>query len=123
MLFTEAVRDPKVLAQKQSYIDIVAKALDEAGIKYERKGSTSLDIYNHVSRTKPIYVVRANPVGVDLVDDSAARMATDASLPGYDHDDVFNVYTVDSRSSYNKLLSARCQEQNFQQRFWIQGCV
>lgn len=60
MLFTEAVRDSKVLAQKQSYIDIVAKALDKAGIKYERKGSTTLDVYNAVSRTRPIYVVKAS---------------------------------------------------------------
>lgn len=43
--------------------------------------------------------------GVDLVDDSAARMATNDTLPGYDHDDVFNVKTVDSRTSYNKLLA------------------
>lgn len=119
MLYTEAARDPKVLALKQSYIDMVAAALDKAGIKHERRGSSALDIYNHVSRTKPIYVVRANPVGVDLVDDSAARMATDSTLPGYNRDDVFNVYTVDSRSSYNKLLSARGQEQDFQQRVWI----
>lgn len=105
MLFTEAARDPKELAQKQSFIDIVAKALNKAGIKYERKGSTSLDVYNNVSRTRPIYVVRAQLGGVDLVDDSAARMATNDTLPGYDHDDVFNVKTVDSRTSYNKLLA------------------
>lgn len=105
MLLKEAVRDPKVLAVKQSFIDIVAKALDEAGIKYERKGNISLDIYNHVSRTKPIYVARAHVGGVDLVDDSAVRLATVATLPGYDRDDVLNVKTVDSRSSYNKLLA------------------
>lgn len=94
----------KVLAQKQSFIDYVAKKLDEAGIEYERKGSTTLDVYNSVSRTRPIYVVRAQSDGVDLVDDSAARIATDNVLPGYDRDDVYDIKTVDSRNSYNKLL-------------------
>lgn len=104
MLLLE-VKDPKVLAQKQTYIDYVAQELDKAGIKYERKGSTTLDVYNNVSRTRPIYVVRGQLGGCDLVDDSAARMATNDTLPGYDHDDVMSVKTVDSRNSYNKLLA------------------
>lgn len=60
MLLSEVAKDPIALAQKQSYIDIVAKALDKAGIKYERKGSTTLDVYNTVSKTRPIYVVKAS---------------------------------------------------------------
>lgn len=114
MLLSE-VKDPKVLAQKQSYIDYVAKELDKAGIKYERKGSTTLDVYNNVSRTRPIYVVRGQLGGCDLVDDSAARMATNDTLPGYDHDDVMSVKTVDTRNSYNKLLKVGAKDKTYTQ--------
>jgi len=99
MLFTEAVKDPKVLAAKQSYIDVVAKTLDKAGIKYERNGSTSLDVYNNVSKTRPIYVVKATKGGVNLVDDSAARIATSGLGT-----DALDVKTIDSKSGYNKYL-------------------
>lgn len=70
-------------------------------------------MYNNVSRTRPIYVVRGQLDGCDLVDDSAARMATNDTLPGYTHDDVMSVRTVDTRNSYNKLLKVGAGDKTY----------
>lgn len=70
-------------------------------------------MYNNVSRTRPIYVVRGQLGGCDLVDDSAARMATNDTLPGYTHDDVMSVRTIDTRNSYNKLLKVGAGDKTY----------